>query len=61
MSRQAIEDAYIAGFNDGRDSVGKVTDDDAATHCILGFDGWYAKVLETMDRAPKINPEGFSE
>lgn len=52
MSRQAIEDAYIAGFNDGRDSVGKVADNDVITHCMLGFDGWYAKSLETLDRSP---------
>lgn len=52
MSRQAIEDAYIAGFNEGRDSVGKVADNDVNTHCMLGFDGWYAKSLETLDRSP---------
>lgn len=52
MSRQAIEDAYIAGFNDGRDSVGKVADNDVNTHCMLGFDGWYQKSLDTLDRSP---------
>ena len=52
MTRQALEDAYIAGFKDGRDSVGKVSDNDAATHCLLGFDGWWSNALDTLNRAP---------
>ena len=56
MTRQALEDAYIAGFNDGRDSVGKVSDDDAATHCLLGFDGWWSNALDTLNRAPSSVP-----
>ena len=47
-----MEDAYIAGFSDGRDSVGKVADNDVNTHCMLGFDGWYQKSLETLNRSP---------
>jgi len=57
MTRQALEDAYIAGFNDGRDSVGKVADDDAATHCLLGFDGWWSNALGTLNRAPSSVPD----
>lgn len=57
MTRQALEDAYIAGFLDGRDSVDKVSGDAAATHCLLGFDGWYANTLDTLNRAASSVPD----
>lgn len=52
MSKSALADAYAAGFKDGRESVGKVRDNDAGEHCILGFDGWWQRAVDTADRSP---------
>ena len=54
MSKSALSDAYAAGFKDGRESAGKVRDDDAADHCALGFDGWWQHAVDTTDRSPTI-------
>jgi hypothetical protein len=52
MSKSALADAYAAGFKDGRSSAATVQDDDAATHCVLGFDGWWQRSVDTLDRDP---------
>jgi hypothetical protein len=52
MSKSALSDAYAAGFQDGRASASSVRDDEAAAHCVLGFDGWWMQATETLDRAP---------
>ena len=46
--RKLASDAYAAGFEDGRKSVGQVRDDDAGDHCVLGFAGWYADRQRTL-------------
>lgn len=57
MSRTALADAYAAGFRDGRSSASTVQDDDAAAHCVLGFDGWWRQSVETLDRTPTVCPD----
>lgn len=59
MSKEALADAYAAGFKDGRSSAATVQDDDAATHCVLGFDGWWRQSNETMNRAPTETDDGW--
>ena len=48
MTKEALERAYIAGFNDAMASFGKVRSVDLNAHCMLGFDGWYQRELDAM-------------
>lgn len=52
MSKSALADAYAAGFADGRASMASVRDEDAAEHCVLGFDGWWSSAVDNVDRSP---------
>ena len=52
LSKQAIEDAYVAGYMDGRKHADMVPNDKVNAHCILGFDIWWNRTNETLDRAP---------
>ncbi len=54
MSKQVIEDAYFAGYMDGRKHAAMVRDDKVSAHCILGFDIWWNRTNKTLDRAPSV-------